>query len=282
MSDKGIATDLHGHSIYSDATATPEDFVRFRVAKRFSVIALTDHDTFAGVARATKAAAGTGVVVVPAMETTSFIHFGTEYAEQIHVLAYFPPAFLDDGRLAKTALAQRAQKVHARWKQFALAWIDELDDNARARLDVESWRALPDSEFPGLQLVINRIVEKSEPLFGEFHRHHVRFWTHDKELFGWSPEALIETIRNDGGLDVVAHPNRVRDKARMSEVLDVASGIEVYTSRHRPEIARAFRERAERTGKHWTASSDDHQNATYIRPPEGTPARTVERILRGA
>jgi hypothetical protein len=282
MSARGIATDLHGHSIYSDAVATPEDYVRFRASKRFEVIALTDHDTFAGVARATKAAEGTGLVVVPAMETTSFIHFGTALAEQIHVLAYFPPAFLDDGRLAKTALAKRAANVHARWKQFVLAWIDDLDDQAQARLDVESWRALKDSEFPGLQLVINRIVEKSEPLFGEFHRHHVRFWTEDRALFGWSPEELIETIRADGGLDVVAHPNRVRDKARMSQVLDVASGIEVYTSRHRPEIAQAFRERAERTGKHWTASSDDHQNATYIRPPEGTPERTVERILRGA
>lgn len=281
MNARGIATDLHGHSIYSDAVATPEDYVRFRAKKRFEVVALTDHDTFAGVARASKAAVGTGLVVVPAMETTSFIHFGTARAEQIHVLAYFPPAFLDDGRLAKTALAARAQKVHARWKQFVLAWVDELDDQAQARLDVESWRALPDSEFPGLQLVINRIVEKSEPLFGEFHRHHVRFWTEDGALFGWSPEELIETIRADGGLDVVAHPNRVRDKARMSQVLDVASGIEVYTSRHRPEIAQVFRERAERTGKHWTASSDDHQNAVYIRPPEGTPQKTVERILRG-
>ena len=47
-------------------------------------------------------------------------------------------------------------------------------------------------------------------------------------------------------------------------------------------IAAGFRERAERTGQHWTASADDHGHVTYVRPPDGTPVRTVERILAGA
>ena len=56
----------------------------------------------------------------------------------------------------------------------------------------------------------------------------------------------------DGALDVVAHPARIRDKARMDRVIDGAQGIEVYTSRHKAEIAAGFRARAEASGKHWS------------------------------
>ena len=66
----------------------------------------------------------------------------------------------------------------------------------------------------------------------------------------------------------------------MVVVLELASGHEVYTSRHKPEVAARFREMAETKRKLWTSSSDDHQNAAYTRPPCGTPVRTLERIAR--
>jgi hypothetical protein len=116
-------------------------------------------------------------------------------------------------------------------------------------------------------------------VYQRFIEHHVRFWEEDRELFSWTPEQAIDLIRADGALDVVAHPVRVRDKARMLEVLGHASGLEVYTSRHKASIAEEFRHYAEAKGKHWTASSDDHGHTTYIRPPHGTPRRTVERLL---
>ncbi|HEY4222981.1 MAG TPA: PHP domain-containing protein, partial [Myxococcota bacterium] len=105
VDDELVSTDLHGHSLFSDGRATPEEFVSFRARRRLSFIALSDHDTFAGVPRAlAEARQHPGLTLVPAMEATSFIHFGSERAEQIHVLAYFPPAFLADGRLWQTAL----------------------------------------------------------------------------------------------------------------------------------------------------------------------------------
>jgi predicted metal-dependent phosphoesterase TrpH len=57
------------------------------------VIAVSDHDTFAAVPRAAEAARALGVTLVPAMEVTSLIHFGTASAEQVLVLASFPPGF---------------------------------------------------------------------------------------------------------------------------------------------------------------------------------------------
>jgi len=278
-----IATDLHGHTKFSDGRAEPEDYVAFRAGLGMQVIAISDHDSFAGVPRAATAAVELGVTLVPAMEVTSFIHFGTPRAEQVHLLAYFPPARALDGSLSTTRLGDRAVAASRRWREFVLAWLTDLPEEQRWFIDPD--RVLGTrygTEFPQLQAFLNLVLERNRLVYEDFIRHHVRFWTEGQALFGWSPEEAIETIRADGALDVVAHPARIRDKARMDRVIEGAQGIEVYTSRHKAEIAAGFRARAEASGKHWTASADDHGHVTYIRPPDGTPRRTIERIFAGA
>src|SRR5205823_5747393 len=151
----------------------------------------------------------------------------------------------------------------------------------RDALDETALRSSRASEFPQLQSLILRIAERSPETFAHFQLDHVHFWD-DAALFAWSPEDLVDVIRADGGFDVIAHPNRYRDKERVARVYDVVSGIEVYTSRHHPDVAARFRALAESKSKHWTASSDDHQHRAYIHPPSGTPKRTVDRIVAGA
>lgn len=278
-----IATDLHGHTRFSDGRAEPEDYVHMRAELGFEVIAMSDHDSFAGVPRAAVAARELGVTLVPAMEVTSFIHFGTPRAEQIHVLAYFPPERAFDGSLGNTALGARAVQVCWRWRELCLGWLTSLPQEQRWYIDPErALGQLHGTEFPQLQDFLNLLMARNQLVYQDFVRHHLRFWTQSEALFGWTPEEAIEAIRGDGALDVVAHPVRVRDKARMDRVLDHAAGIEVYTSRHRANIAAEFLARAERDGKHWTASADDHGHTAYLRPPSGTPRRTVERILAGS
>ncbi|HEX5058407.1 MAG TPA: PHP domain-containing protein [Kofleriaceae bacterium] len=277
-----IATDLHGHTRFSDGRAEPEDYVAFRAGLGMQVIAVSDHDTFAGVPRAAEAARAHGVTLVPAMEVTSFIHFGTPRAEQIHVLAYFPPERALDGSLADTFLGARAVAVSRKWRELCLGWLTGLPEEQRYFIDPE--RSLAQhrgTEFPQLQDFLNLVYDRNRLVYQDFIRYHVQFWDNDADLFGWQPEEAIEAIRSDGALDIVAHPVRVRDKTRMDRVIDEASGIEVYTSRHRHDIAAGFRERAEAAGKHWTASADDHGHVKYVRPPDGTPRRTIELILTG-
>lgn len=274
-----VATDLHGHTLFSDGRATPEAYVAFRAAQGMRVVAVSDHDVMSAVRRAALAAAPARMLVVPAMEVSSFVHLGTGEAEQLHVLAYFPPSVLEGDRLERTALYQRGLRVQARWKDFVLAWLDGLPAEDRAAVDPDrDLAALTPERFPALQSLIDRVVSRQRPLYEALRRHHVRFWD-DHELFGWTPEEAIEHIRADGAVDVVAHAGRYRDRERTRRVLEMASGVEVYTSRHKPEVAAELRAFAEARGKMWTASSDDHQNARYMRPPEGTPVTTLERIL---
>jgi 3',5'-nucleoside bisphosphate phosphatase len=278
-----IATDLHGHTRFSDGRAEPEDYVAFRAGLGMQVIAVSDHDSFAGVPRAAAAAQELGVTLVPAMEVTAFIHFGTPRAEQIHVLAYFPPERALDGSLSTTRLGNRAVAVSRRWRELVLGWLTSLPEEQRWYIDPDrSLGTRHGTEFPQLQDFLNLLMDRNRLVYADFIRYHAQFWSDGEALFGWSPEEAIEAIRADGALDVVAHPVRVRDKARMERVLDHAAGIEVYTSRHKASIAAEFRARAEATGQHWTASADDHGHVTYLRPPEGTPRRTIERICAGA
>ncbi len=278
-----VPTDLHGHTRFSDGRAEPEDYVAFRAGLGLEVIAVSDHDTFAAVPRAAAAAAALGVTLVPAMEVTTFIHFGTARAEQVHVLAYFPPRRALDGTLGETRLGARAVTACLRWRTFCLAWLDGLPEDQRWYLDPD--RALASrvgTEFPALQDFLELVARRNRLVYDDFIRAHRAYWEADRELFGWSPEEAIETIRADGALDVVAHPARLRDRARMDRVIDHAHGLEVYPSRHKERVAADWRARAEGAGKHWTASADDHGHTTYLRPPDGTPRRTIERICAGA
>ncbi len=277
-----VATDLHGHSFFSDGKASPEAYVAARAERGLEVIALSDHDTLAGVPRAAAAAAEHGLVLVPAMEVSSFIHFGDPDAEQIHILAYFPPSMLADGSLWRTVLARRMGVLHRRWRDHVLIWLDGLPPWDLAPLDpYGELRGLPGAEFPALQSMIELVHQRNRVLLPLFHAHQRRFLG-DAELFGWTPEELIEVIRADGALDVVAHAARARDRGRVQSVLDYAAGVEVYTSRHQPAYAAELRDWAEARGKYWTASSDDHQRGSYAPPPCGSPRRTVERIIAGS
>ncbi|MGH8559565.1 MAG: PHP domain-containing protein [Methylococcales bacterium] len=60
--------DFHTHSIASDGRLSPADLVRRACANGVRYLALTDHDTTAGIAEARAAAVGTGLEVVPGVE----------------------------------------------------------------------------------------------------------------------------------------------------------------------------------------------------------------------
>ncbi len=279
-----VATDLHGHTRYSDGTADPEALVAARLAAGVRVLAVSDHDLMAAVAPAARAAAAQGALVIPALEATSFVGLGTPAAEQFHILGYYPPRRLIDGSLARSFFYQRGLRVQLAWRHFICEWLAALLPEDREVLDPDdSLARLPPAEFPGLALLLTRIYERLDAqrpqVFRHFIRSHVRFWTGHPDLFGWSPEELIDALRADGAIDVVAHPARYRDKERLARVLLGASGVEVYTSRHRPDWAARFRDFAERHGKLWTASVDDHGKGAYAAPPCGTPRWVVEKLL---
>ncbi|NPB00185.1 MAG: PHP domain-containing protein [Crenarchaeota archaeon] len=43
-----VKADLHLHTIYSDGASRPEEYIKEAIKKNFSIISITDHDTFKG------------------------------------------------------------------------------------------------------------------------------------------------------------------------------------------------------------------------------------------
>src|SRR6266545_99603 len=76
--------DLHAHTTASDGTFSPTGLVQLALQRDLSVLAISDHDTTAGLAEAAEAAEGTGLEIVPATEFSTVYEGGS-----IHVLAYW-------------------------------------------------------------------------------------------------------------------------------------------------------------------------------------------------
>ena len=86
-----VRIDLHVHSNASDGTDAPAEVVRRARAAGLDVMALTDHDTQAGIAAA-RDAIGDDLTLVPGMELSCLLG-----SRSVHLLSYlFDP---DDAEL---------------------------------------------------------------------------------------------------------------------------------------------------------------------------------------
>lgn len=75
--------DLHTHSNCSDGSMSPAEVVRAAKAAGLSAIALSDHDTVAGIAEAVAEGKRIGVEVIPAIELSA------QSETETHILGYF-------------------------------------------------------------------------------------------------------------------------------------------------------------------------------------------------
>src|SRR5262245_50837254 len=109
--------DLHVHSMFSDGTFTPRQIVELARERDLSTIALTDHDTVAGLDEALSAGDELGVEIVPGIE------FSTIYeGNGVHVLCYF----MDPGNAELAAELQRLQDDRYRRGEQMVAKLQEL------------------------------------------------------------------------------------------------------------------------------------------------------------
>ena len=84
MALRRFRADLHIHSCLSpcgDLAMSPRRIVKQALAEGLDIIALCDHNTAENAAAAIRAAAGTGLAVLPGMELTS--------EEEVHILGLF-------------------------------------------------------------------------------------------------------------------------------------------------------------------------------------------------
>ncbi len=78
-----VKADLHLHTTYSDGVSRPEDYLRVAKKKNFSVISVTDHNTFRGSEEAVRLSKQYDIIVVPGCEVRTEIGDILVYCEEL-------------------------------------------------------------------------------------------------------------------------------------------------------------------------------------------------------
>lgn len=246
--------DLHTHTTASDGLHRPSENVRMAKEAGLAAIAITDHDTTAGIAEAMKAGQELGVEVVPGVEIS------TSYeGQEVHVLGYYIDAA--DPKLTDRLVSQR--RVRERRNEGIVVRLNELGIPITMAMVAEAA-----GRKPGMEETIGRphIAEALVRLgaVASVQEAFDRYLAQGKPGYvdpppRISPEEAFRWIHEAGGTAIVAHPGLYHNDALAEKLLQSgADGLEAYHSDHGPEAERFFSEVAERYGKLVTGGSDFH------------------------
>lgn len=246
--------DLHVHTLASDGAERPAEVVRLAAEQGLRAVAVTDHDTFGGLAEALEAGVRYGIEVVPGVELS------TKWGRWIiHILGYY----MDTENEALCALLRRDEAAR-RARNEAL--VRRLREGGYP-ITMEELHAA----FPGQTMLVR-------PQIGEFLRRRGCVASAQEamqKLFRrgcpyyvpreYIPmETSVRTLCAAGGVAVLAHPCKypcgpealpalIEDAVRAG-----ACGIETLYSMHTPEQTAELSAAAKRLGLIETGGTDYH------------------------
>ncbi|MCX5654481.1 MAG: PHP domain-containing protein [Planctomycetota bacterium] len=245
--------DLHVHSSVSDGLLSPRDLVRHAKEVGLKAMAITDHDTVAGVAEALEAGREFGIEVIAGVEISTEIEKGA-----CHILGYF------------------VDHTHRGLKKV-------LSD-ARGGRETRNVRILELLNKLGLHLTMDEMAARVQD--GVLTRAHfatamlekgyVKKWDEAFERYLGAgkpayvararvmPADAIKVIHAAGGLAVLAHPRQLNRSPKETDarIEDLAAagldGVETQTPDHTVNYARRYRAAAKRLSLVETGGTDWH------------------------
>lgn len=246
--------DLHIHSDCSDGTLSPEALVARAHQLGIRALALTDHDTVAGNARAVEAGKERGLPVLPGIEISTQWQGLT-----FHLLGY--GVTRTGGEVASTleflveSRRQRNPRMVEKLQQLGV------------EITLEEVRAEASGEVVGRPhfarvLLAKGVVRSNQEAFDRFLGRGAAAYFDKVRL---DPEAACLLVRDAGGVAVLAHPGLVeRDRpGHLAPLLDHLTdlglaGVEAYYSGHDPGQTLRYRSLARQRNLLVTGGSDFH------------------------
>jgi predicted metal-dependent phosphoesterase TrpH len=242
-----VLIELQSHSTVSDGQLGPSEVVAEAAKAGVTTLALTDHDAVAGVPEAQEAAERLGVELVPAIEM-SCVH---RYAEDLHVCGYW----VDLEKIGPAC--DRAQ--HERRSRAG-----EIVNNLRREgFDLTLEDAI--REAGAADSIGRPHIARAAGATGDLGPFFEEYLVPGAKAFvprRWpTAEEAVETIREAGGVAVVAHPYwDVKDPAQVEDLVRSLKpdGIEAYYPSHTKEQTEHLLRLCDELGLVPTASSDYH------------------------
>jgi 3',5'-nucleoside bisphosphate phosphatase len=249
----GLNIDLHTHSNCSDGSLTPTDLVARAAAAGVEVLALTDHDTVAGLEEAEHSAGVHGLRLVPGVEISA-----SWRAQAIHVLGLWIDPACEE---LCGVLEDQAERRRSRMRKMC----DRLGKlglpGAELLAAVEAQPGLPTRAHLANAMVAGGHVDRADQAFRKFlgrgkAANVAAEWPALDVVVGW--------IRAAGGVAALAHPARyaLSAGARRQMLTDFVSAggaaLEVVSGANGAQHVEAVAALAVKYGLMGSVGSDFH------------------------
>lgn len=214
--------DLHLHTTASDGHYKPEELVALAARRGLEVIAITDHDSVAGVEEALEAARSfPALKVIPGVEISTDIPNG-----EFHVLGYFvdhhDPRLLELLSQLRESRTERAQRMIAKLEGLGIRiqWsrVKELAGEGSVGRPHIAQAMLEKGYIPSFQEAFIKYIGRNGPAYAERRK--------------MTPQEAVSLVKGVGGLPVLAHPAEIQDLEELLDRLLAAGlvGLEAYYS----------------------------------------------------
>ena len=244
--------DLHTHSNCSDGSMTPTELVAHAASRGVSAIALSDHDTVAGIDEAIKAGEKYGVEIVPAIE------FSVQSATETHILGFYIDHKSD-------ILKQALERINAvRWQRT----VNTCKNLQALGFDVtmEEALAIAPSGLIGRAHFARILMEKG--YVASVKEGFDKYLANGRPAYdgtqALTAKEAVELINSIGGVAFVAHPHLIRLednelRSFLSELMTVGlCGIEGYYNEYTKEMQDYFQSLADELGLQICGGTDFH------------------------
>lgn len=248
--------DLHSHSTASDGRCTPDELALRAARAGVTVLALTDHDTFAGCAAAAGACSGHGIEFVAGIEITA-----VKDERDVHVLAYFcdtaSPALESFLTKQRSLRVERAREIIEKLATYGMPLdADAILGPALANPSMavgRPWiaRALVDAGFvPSVSDAFELWIARGRPAF--------------VPRTGATLQRVFEHVHAAGGLASLAHPVLVKHDEWIPELARTGlDALEAFHSDHDPPATERYLKLARDLNLLVTGGSDFHCNEAH-------------------
>ena len=240
--------DLHIHTTCSDGLYKPEEIIDLARRSGLGAVAITDHDTLAGVEPARLAAASTTVEVITGVEIT------TEYQDmEFHILGYFVnPDHQELNSALEWIRRERQERFHRLLEELrkagvVLSWNESEQKSAPESLGRRYLAEL---------LLREKKVGSIREAFSRYLGDHGRFNVKKARL----PIAdAFRLVREAGGITSWAHPGPRCNLETLSELARMGmNAVEVDYPSVKTSFGNQLRKWATLLNMEVTAGSDCH------------------------
>ncbi len=245
--------DLHTHSSASDGSLSPTNLIAYGASKGLQVIALTDHDTIAGLEEAQAAANEHNIHLVKGIELT--IQWPTGEFHLLGLGVKNPSSSLTNIiAFLRKARNTRNEKIVKKMQTYGInVSVEELKN----MFLTESLGRPHIADF----LVSKKIVKTRQKAFDKFLARNMPFY---EPKAGANLDEAIVAIKESGGIPVLAHPlSLYQSWGKIEPVLQNifdrgVEGMEAWHPGVRVVEAKRLEEMGKRIGYFITAGSDFH------------------------